>query len=142
VAKPHTAYFGEKDFQQLTIIRYIVDTLHIPVQIVPCPIVREPDGLAMSSRNQLLNPDERKAAPLIAQTLFKAKDLKGQLSVDGLKQWVIEQINANPRLKVEYFEIVDERTLQPVSRWDDSPSLVGCIAVRAGKIRLIDNIRF
>jgi len=142
VVQPHRAYFGEKDFQQLTIIRYIVNQLHIPVQVVSCPIVREPDGLAMSSRNMLLGPNERQAAPIISQVLFKAKNLKHTLSVDELKKWVVAQIDANPYLKTEYFEIVDDVKLQPVSSWEDPVSKVGCIAVRAGKIRLIDNIRF
>jgi len=142
VVQPHRAYFGEKDFQQLTIIRYIVNQLHIPVQVVSCPIVREPDGLAMSSRNMLLGPNERQAAPIISQVLFKAKNLKHTLSIDELKKWVVAQIDANPYLKTEYFEIVDDVKLQPVSSWEDPVSKVGCIAVRAGKIRLIDNIRF
>jgi len=142
VVQPHRAYFGEKDFQQLTIIRYIVNQLHIPVQVVSCPIVREPDGLAMSSRNMLLGPNERQAAPIISQVLFKAKNLKHTLSVDELKKWVVAQIDANPYLKTEYFEIVDDVKLQPVISWEDPVSKVGCIAVRAGKIRLIDNIRF
>ena len=142
VVQPHRAYFGEKDFQQLTIIRYIVNQLHIPLQVVSCPIVREPDGLAMSSRNMLLGPNERQAAPIISQVLFKAKNLKHTLSVDELKKWVVAQIDANPYLKTEYFEIVDDVKLQPVSSWEDPVSKVGCIAVRAGKIRLIDNIRF
>ncbi|MCX7986100.1 MAG: pantoate--beta-alanine ligase [Bacteroidales bacterium] len=142
VVRPQTAYFGEKDFQQLTIIRYVVNQLQIPVQIVSCPIVREPDGLAMSSRNLLLGENERKAAPLISQVLFKAKNLKGNYSVEELKNWVINQINSNPYLKVEYFEIVDDVSLRPVSRWDEPVAKVGCIAVRAGKIRLIDNVRF
>jgi len=142
VIRPHRAYFGEKDFQQLTIIRYIVNQLHIPVQIVSCPIVREPDGLAMSSRNMLLGPNERQAAPIISQVLFKAKKLQHTLTVDELKKWVVAQIDANPYLKTEYFEIVDDVKLQPVSSWEDPVSKVGCIAVRAGKIRLIDNIRF
>lgn len=142
VVQPHRAYFGEKDFQQLTIIRYIVNQLNIPVQIVPCPIVREPDGLAMSSRNMLLGANERQAAPLISQLLFKAKDLKNSLSVSELKKWVVDQIDANPYLQTEYFEIVDDVKLQPVNSWEDPVAKVGCIAVRAGKIRLIDNIRF
>ncbi|HOK51108.1 MAG TPA: pantoate--beta-alanine ligase [Bacteroidales bacterium] len=142
VVLPHRAYFGEKDFQQLTIIRYIVNQLNIPVQIVPCPIVREPDGLAMSSRNMLLGANERQAAPLISQVLFKAKDLKNSLSVSELKKWVVDQIDANPYLQTEYFEIVDDVKLQPVNSWEDPVAKVGCIAVRAGKIRLIDNIRF
>ncbi len=140
--RPHVAYFGEKDFQQLTIIRYIVNKYKIPVQIKSCPIVRENDGLAMSSRNLLLEENARKAAPLIAQTLFKAKEIHKNYTVEELKKWVKEIIDANPYLKTEYFEIVDEINLLPVKQWDEPSNKVGCIAVRAGKIRLIDNIRF
>ncbi len=140
--KPHKAYFGEKDFQQLTIIKYLVKTLELPVKIVPCPIIRETDGLAMSSRNVLLSADERKNAPLIFQILTKAKALQIDYSTNQLIDWVIEQINRNPFLKVEYFEIVDTKNLQPVTSWDEKCGIIGCIAVKAGNVRLIDNIKF
>jgi pantoate--beta-alanine ligase len=142
LVKPDNAYFGEKDFQQYTIIKYVVGKMNIPVNIVPCPTLREPDGLAMSSRNLLLGENERNAAPLISQTLFKARGLMHSLEVEDLKHWVIDQINANPFLKVEYFEIVDDKLLQPVKQWNEEGGKVGCIAVKAGKVRLIDNIRF
>jgi pantoate--beta-alanine ligase len=140
--EPTCAYFGEKDFQQLTIVKYLVRTLNIPVNIISCPTVRESDGLAMSSRNLLLNPEERKSAPSISQTLYKAVELQEKLNVHQLTNWVIEQINISPFLKVEYFEIVNDMDLQPVTDWEDKCSKVGCIAVNAGTVRLIDNIRF
>ncbi len=142
IVQPHKAYFGEKDFQQLTIIKYIVKKFNTPVEIIPCPIVREPDGLAMSSRNLLLGSNERAAAPLIYQTLKKAVELKEKFDVESLKKWVYDQINSNPFLAIEYFEIVDDKNLQPIKSWDEKNNKVGCIAVRAGNIRLIDNIRF
>jgi len=138
---PDNAYFGEKDFQQLVIMRQLVNILKLPVKIVPCPIVREPDGLAMSSRNLLLGVEERINAPIIYQTLNKTKELKASMSVAELKKWVIQQINKNPYLKVDYFEIVDDFYLKPVINWNDKNNKIGCIAVKAGNIRLIDNIR-
>lgn len=141
VVQPDNAYFGEKDFQQLIILKHLVSILKLPVKIVPCPIIREPDGLAMSSRNLLLGIEERKNAPVIYQTLSKAKDLKATMSVVELKEWVIKQINKNPYLEVDYFEIVDDFYLRPVKNWNDENGKVGCIAVKAGDIRLIDNIR-
>jgi pantoate--beta-alanine ligase len=111
------------------------------MKIVPCPIVREPDGLAMSSRNLLLGVEERINAPIIYQTLNKTKELKASMSVAELKKWVIQQINKNPYLKVDYFEIVDDFYLKPVINWNDKNNKIGCIAVKAGNIRLIDNIR-
>ena len=138
---PDNAYFGEKDFQQLVILRQLVNILKLPMKIVPCPIVREPDGLAMSSRNLLLGVEERINAPIIYQTLNKTKELKASMSVAELKKWVIQQINKNPYLKVDYFEIVDDFYLKPVINWNDKNNKIGCIAVKAGNIRLIDNIR-
>ncbi|HEY9124328.1 MAG TPA: pantoate--beta-alanine ligase [Bacteroidales bacterium] len=142
IVVPHKAYFGEKDFQQLAIIQYFVKQLKYDIQIIPCPIVREPDGLAMSSRNKLLTPEHRAAAPLISKIIFESKKLKGSKKVDELKQWVIGQINNNELLKVEYFELSDRYTLQPIKNWEDSKDVVGCIAVFAGKIRLIDNVLY
>ncbi len=140
--KPHRAYFGEKDIQQLAVIRKMTKMLDLPVEIIACPTVRESDGLAMSSRNALLGPEQRKNAPLINLTLQEAATKKG-MKIGEIKQWVIETINANPFLEVEYFEIVDASDLQPA---DDhrhfGGGLLGCIAVRAGKIRLIDNVFF
>lgn len=140
--KPDKAYFGEKDFQQLAIIRQLVLKLGYPVQIVPCPIIREADGLAMSSRNTLLSEAQRKSAPLISQTLFKSREMAQNSSVKDVKNWVISTIDTDPELQTEYFEIVDDVTLMPVNKWDEAQGKVGCIAVKVGKIRLIDNIRY
>ena len=139
---PHDAYFGEKDFQQLAIIKQLVQTYNLPINIVSCPIIREPDGLAMSSRNLLLGSNERENAPIINQILKNAVFLKNKFEVKALQQWVIAQINSNQFLKVEYFEIVDDVELNPVKDWNEKSNKVGCIAVKAGNIRLIDNIRF
>jgi pantoate--beta-alanine ligase len=140
--KPHRAYFGEKDFQQLAIIRKMTRDFSLPVTIVPCPIIRETDGLAMSSRNALLTPEHRRHAPLIAQTLFQARELKKTKSVQEVIQWVVDSINHDPLLEVEYFELVDSNTLLPVTTWKNPNPLRGCIAVKAGSIRLIDNMDF
>lgn len=139
---PHKAYFGEKDFQQLAIIKHLVKSLGLPVQVVPCPIIREKDGLAMSSRNALLTPAHRASAVLISQTLFRAVEMAQKQSVDETRLWVAEQINTDSLLRVEYFEIVDESDLMPIKDWSEKKAKVGLIAVFAGKVRLIDNIRF
>lgn len=135
-----TAYFGEKDFQQIAIIREMVRQLNYPIRIVPCPIVRNPDGLAMSSRNLLLTPEHRKAAPLIYQTLREEVNLHRAFPVEETKRRVIERINANPLLRVEYFSIVNADTLQDINDWNEAENIRGCIVVHAGTVRLIDNI--
>jgi pantoate--beta-alanine ligase len=140
MVKPDKAYFGLKDFQQLAIIKNMAKQLNLPVEIVPCPIIREESGLAMSSRNELLAKEERKNAALISETLAEAKKLTGQKSVQELVEWVSEKINKNPFLNVEYFEIVDDINLQPIKNWDEENTKVGCVAVYCGKVRLIDNI--
>jgi pantoate--beta-alanine ligase len=142
IVQPDRAYFGEKDFQQLAIIREMVKQLNDTVEIIPCPIVREPDGLAMSSRNARLSAAERAEAPVIYRTLSGSVALKRSLSVEALKQWVADRIDASPLLRVEYFEIVDGLTLQPIEEWADSGCPVGCIAVFCGAIRLIDNMKY
>ncbi|WP_319499951.1 pantoate--beta-alanine ligase [uncultured Draconibacterium sp.] len=142
MAKPTKAYFGLKDFQQLAIVKNMVKQLQLPVEIVPCAIIREKSGLAMSSRNELLTEEQRKNAAVISETLFKAKELKAQKSVQEITDWVTETINKNPFLDVEYFEIVDDEQLQPVKNWDEKSTKVGCVAAFCGKIRLIDNIVF
>lgn len=136
------AYFGEKDFQQIAIIRKLVEMLNFPVEIVPCPIFREEDGLAMSSRNMLLSGVQRQNAPVIYHTLRESLEKTKIMSVEELKEWVIRTINQNPELETEYFDIVDESTLQSIRSWDDHGLKRGCIAVKVGKIRLIDNIRY
>lgn len=142
LVKPKRAYFGLKDFQQLAIINAMVKQLRLPVEIVACDIVREKSGLAMSSRNELLSPEDRKEAALINQTLTRAAELVGKKSVQALEEWVTETINNSPALNVEYFEVVDNESLQHVSDWSEEGEKTGCIAVFCGKIRLIDNVRF
>jgi pantoate--beta-alanine ligase len=142
IITPHRAYFGMKDFQQLAIIKKLVADCDYPVDIVPCPIVREADGLAMSSRNVRLSAEERNHAALISKTLFKAARTGTSVSPARLKKAVMDTINKDPFLEVEYFEIVDDTSLQPVKTWEKPCVNVGCIAVHAGKVRLIDNITF
>jgi pantoate--beta-alanine ligase len=142
IVQPDKAFFGQKDFQQLAIINEMVRKLDIPVEIIACPIIREADGLAMSSRNMLLDTEQRQNAVHISTTLFEAANKTGELTVKELCQWVIARINENDFLNTEYFEIVNSVTLQPVISWKDPCSKVGCIAVHCGKIRLIDNIEF
>jgi pantoate--beta-alanine ligase len=142
IVYPHKAYFGEKDFQQVAIIKHLTKQLGFNIEIIPCPIVREKDGLAMSSRNTLLSVDQRKIVPLISQTLFESVNKMKLLSLTETKEWVIRKINENQLLEVEYFEIVDSETLESIKEWDQSKNIRACIAVHVGNIRLIDNIRF
>ena len=140
--EPERAYFGEKDFQQLAIIREMVRQLSLPVQIVGCPIVREEDGLAMSSRNTLLSEDERERALTISSTLFASADFAQVNSLAATKAFVEDMINDTEGLELEYYRIVDGNTLQEIEEWGDSDYVVGCIALFCGKIRLIDNIKY
>ena len=140
--EPHKAYFGEKDFQQLAIIRAMVRMLSLELEIVACPIVRESDGLAMSSRNTLLSPEERERALAISRTLFSSLPFAKENSLAATKAFVEKEIDAVPGLDLEYYQIVDGNTLQPIEEWDDSEYIVGCIALFCGKIRLIDNIKY
>ena len=142
IVQPGKAYFGLKDFQQLAIIKEMVSQLKLPVEIVPCPIVREESGLAMSSRNELLTAEERINAAVISKTLFEANKPFEQKSVRELAEWISETINKNPYLTVEYVEIVESRQLQPVKSWDENGDKVCCVAVFCGKVRLIDNVVF
>ena len=142
IVQPDKAFFGQKDFQQLAIINEMVRKLSLKVEIVPCPIIREADGLAMSSRNMLLSPEQRSNAAHIAATLFEAVNKTGQLNVEELCRWVVERINENEYLNTEYFEIVNSQTLLPIRSWEDPCQKVGCIAVHCGKVRLIDNVLF
>ena len=141
LVKPAKAYFGEKDFQQIAVIREMVRQLRIPVEIIPCPIVRGEDGLALSSRNTLLDTDHRTAAPYIYKVLKAAVEKSPQTTPDQLAAWVTAQVESNPLLKVIYFQVVDAATMQQVRTWEESPAIQGCIAVQAGDIRLIDNIK-
>lgn len=138
--QPDNAYFGEKDFQQLAIIHRMVKLLKYNVNIVDCPIVREPSGLAMSSRNERLTPEQRKNAAQISVVLSESRNFAGKLTPSELIQWVTDSINQSADLEVEYYDIVDAESLQSVSEWGKSP--VGCIAVFCGEVRLIDNIRY
>ncbi len=140
--EPDKAYFGEKDFQQLAIIREMVRRLELKLEIVGCPIVREPDGLAMSSRNTLLSPQERKRALTISSALFASLDFAKSNSLAATKALVEGIIMGTEGLELEYFQIVDGNTLQPINEWSDSDYAVGCIALFCGKIRLIDNIKY
>jgi len=141
VVNPHKAFFGQKDFQQVAIIRKMVEKLNYNIDIVACNIIREPDGLAMSSRNLLLTPEHRRVAPIIYKTLLHSNKIFNTFtSVEELKDFVYSQINNTGLLNVEYFEIVDEKTLQPVKELKKRQKIVGSIAVWAGKVRLIDNI--
>lgn len=139
---PHKAYFGEKDFQQVAIIREMARQLNSPVEIIACPIIREESGLARSSRNTLLTEEQRKKAALIAQVLTKSTTFAQTNTVAQTIQWVNEQFLHDEEFKMDYYEIVDGNTLQPISNWDDSDFVVGCIAIYLGKIRLIDNIHY
>lgn len=140
IVKPHKAFFGEKDFQQIAVIREMVRQLKFDVEIVACPIIREDDGLAKSSRNMLLSDVKRKKAPIIADSLFESCNFAKSNGVEETKMFVVDRINASSELEVEYFEIVDGTSLQAVSTWEESDYIVGCIAVYAGEIRLIDNV--
>lgn len=140
--EPDRAYFGEKDYQQIAVIRRLVDDLGFKLQIVPCPVVRQSDGLAMSSRNALLSEEERKTAANIYRVMNESRTLG--LSVQQTHDYVVNAINAIDGLEVQYFSIVDGDTLADVTSWDDAPSVVGCITVFCGTkpIRLIDHIRY
>lgn len=142
LCRPTRAYFGEKDFQQIAVIRAMIASEHIDVEIVPVPIKRADDGLALSSRNALLTPEQREVAPRIHEALAYSVEYSKEHSVQATHDTVVERINAVPYMNVEYFEIVDGRTLLPVDEWSESPDIVGCITVYCGKVRLIDNIRY
>ena len=140
--KPHRAYFGEKDFQQLAIIHEMVRQMQFDLEIVGCPIVREEDGLALSSRNARLSAEERENALKISQTLFKSRNFAATHTVSETQKFVEDAIVAAPGLRLEYFEIVDGNTLQKVGNWDQTSYAVGCITVFCGDVRLIDNIKY
>lgn len=141
IVRPARAYFGEKDFQQIAVIKSMVAQLALPIEIVECAIIRGEDGLALSSRNTLLDAAHRAAAPHIYATLRASVAQSQEMAPARLKEWVTAEVERNPLLKVIYYQSVDARTMQEVATWDDSPRIQGCIAVQAGDIRLIDNIR-
>ena len=140
IVNPDTAYFGEKDFQQLAVIRKLVSEMKSSINIIGCPTVREPDGLAMSSRNMLLNEEERKEASVISQTLFFVRDNWKKFGPETIIQKAIETIEASGMMHVEYFEIADEETLQQLAEGFLSKHGRCFTAVRLGKVRLIDNV--
>ena len=140
LVRPNRAYFGEKDFQQLAIIRLMTRRYNLPIEIVPCPIVREDSGLALSSRNSLLKDNEKQVAQHIYAVLNESRQFVPQTEVEELKQCVIAAIEQKPELKVEYFDIVDGHTLKSIGKWDEFDYIVGCITVFCGNVRLIDNI--
>jgi pantoate--beta-alanine ligase len=144
IVKPTRAYFGEKDWQQIAVVKAMVRHLGISVQIVECDIVRDKDGLAKSSRNTLLAPDERAIAPNIYKALKESMKYAKNHTVKETHDKVVEDINSVEGLDVEYFSIVDGNTLQDIDNWEDSPYVVGCITVYCGKtpIRLIDHIKY
>ena len=141
IVKPHRAYFGYKDFQQLAIIRHVVKQSGMPVEIVPCPIIREESGLAMSSRNMRLTGEEKALASNISRVLFHIRDNHPRFtSVAQVKAYVFHQLSDIHHIRIEYFEIVDGETLQPVTSLGSSVRKVGCIAAWIGNVRLIDNV--
>jgi pantoate--beta-alanine ligase len=140
LVQPERAYFGEKDYQQLVIVRELVKIKDIPVEIVPCPIVREPNGLAMSSRNQLLTKSLRQQAGFIHETLQEAKTLFGTKSASYVKEFIRESFSRNPGFKLEYVEIADAATLEPVVQKNDKMNYRVFVAAYLGGVRLIDNI--
>lgn len=142
MVQPHRAYFGEKDFQQIAVIRRMVQLEGFDLEIIDCPIMREADGLAMSSRNVRLTPSQRQIAPAIHKALVTSLDFAKSHSVEETKQSVIAEINDQPEMEVEYYEIVDSLTMQPINDWNDSNCPVGCITVYCGEVRLIDNIKY
>ncbi len=139
LVQPAKAYFGEKDFQQLAIIHRMVEVLKMPVEIVDCPIVREASGLALSSRNERLSEAEKDTAVNISRILFESKSLIANHSVKEVEKWVADQINAVEGLEVEYYQIVDRRSLQPATDWSNA---IGCVTVYCGPVRLIDNVKY
>ncbi|MDE6927569.1 MAG: pantoate--beta-alanine ligase [Muribaculaceae bacterium] len=143
MVRPNRAYFGEKDFQQIAVIRRMVEIEGFDLEIVACPIKRHDDGLAMSSRNVRLTPEQRRVAPEIYKALRLGKEFAAAgHSVADTKALVTDTINSVPYMEVEYFEIVNAETMQPVADWADANHAAGCITVYCGDVRLIDNIIF
>ena len=142
LVQPDCAYFGEKDFQQIAVLRAMAREIKSPVEIIACPIVREEDGLARSSRNTLLTEEGRAQAPNIYRILSESRTWSKELSPKAVIERTTQLLDAIPTLRVEYFEIVDADTLQPITRWEDSPKPHGCITVYCGEVRLIDNIAY
>jgi pantoate--beta-alanine ligase len=151
LAQPTRAYFGEKDYQQIAVIRNLLEQIKYPIKLVPCPIVRADDGLALSSRNMRLSQQARDVAPNIYATLQQAVEMSQFEDVESVKLWVLDTLSSfhevngldeSLRFEPEYFEIVNDTTLQPIEDWSDAPGVVGCIAVWLDGVRLIDVVRF
>jgi pantoate--beta-alanine ligase len=144
IVEPTRAYFGEKDFQQIAVIRRMVEMEGFNLEIVDCPICREADGLALSSRNVRLSAEQRSVAPAIHRELLASVEFAKTHTLAETKQHVIDAINAVEWMEVEYYEIVDPLTMQPLANWEDAKNgrPVGCITVYCGKVRLIDNIKY
>ncbi len=143
MVNPDRAYFGEKDFQQIAVIRRMVELEKFPIEIVACPIKRESDGLALSSRNVRLSAHQREVAPNIHRVMEESLAYKTSgASLKDVKRRVIDEINAYPEMEVEYYEIVNAADMQPVAEWSDCDEAVGCITVYLGDVRLIDNIKY
>ncbi|MFG6381350.1 MAG: pantoate--beta-alanine ligase [Muribaculum sp.] len=142
MVEPDRAYFGEKDFQQIAVIRRMVELEGFDIDIVACPIKREADGLALSSRNVRLTPHQREVAPNIHRILEESRDYYLALSVDEVRHKVIDAINAYPEMEVEYYDIVNAADMQPITEWSQCADAVGCITVYLGDVRLIDNIKY
>lgn len=140
IVKPNRAYFGLKDYQQYLIVKKLTEQLHLPVEIIGCPILREPDGLAMSSRNMLLSADERKAASLIPKIMQQAKALAPTMPLSDLKNKLLQEIKTQPLLKPDYIEFCDTETLQAVTEIKQHKKIICLAAIFSGKIRLIDNV--
>ncbi len=142
IVNPTKAYFGEKDFQQLVIIKYMVKNLGLPVEIVSCETEREHDGFAISSRNSRLSESERKEATEIYRMLWKIKQISLRNDPPILRNWLNREMIYHPLMKLDYFEIVNTETLEPVSDFNNIGKCIACIAVQLGNVRLIDNIKF
>lgn len=140
--EPDRAYFGEKDFQQIAVIRKMVQLEGFKLQIVACPIKREDDGLALSSRNVRLTAEQRQLAPNIYRVLKESCNFAKSHTVAETEKFVVDSLNALPQMEVEYYSIVDALTMQPVSDWADADSITGCITVYCGEVRLLDNIAY
>jgi pantoate--beta-alanine ligase len=145
IVQPDVAFFGMKDFQQVAVVRELVRQLGYRIKIEGNPIIREPDGLAMSSRNALLEPEMRQKVSVIFRTISKAAEMMLDKDIPEIKDYTVRTIEKSGGLKVEYFEIVDDKKLVALSKKSEMKKnrhYFGCIAVGAGKIRLIDNIEF
>lgn len=140
--KPQRAYFGEKDFQQLAIIRELARQMKLNLEIIGCPIQREESGLALSSRNSLLSKEKHNNATHISKSLFESLTYAKEHTLEETKQFVTDYISSSEGLELEYYEIIDGQSLQTVNSWNESPYIVGCITVHCDNVRLIDNITY